>query len=393
MLYHRHRDAEHVGGLLAEARTPATVVADAWCGGCLRPRPCEGADRSGLGPRRRTRAGRLVGPSAPSALGEAWPACSTSVCCGSPPPGSRSAPRSRWSPAPQPRMDRVKDRGPEPHAQQPRTSTGDIAALTAELTAPDLEARTARLAAPSPVSSDTACPTAGSTRSAVPCRWSASRCLPDATRVVAALTARGVAALPVRSRCLRTDVLVLRAGRPHTRRCRRRGARSVGDLLAGQPDATVIDAHVHIGVGDGLRGDRGTPAQPRLLQGGRGPPGSTVRSMPVLTSDYQRANRDIGAIVTDTRGSSSPTASSTRLPRPVASRRRWRRLSADGAASASRCMPAMDASRVRWPRSPTETVGAAGALRPGRGSGQCRVGRQGVSRRGVGDPAPVLIRR
>ncbi len=61
----------------------------------------------------------------------------------------------------------------------------------------------------------------------------------------------------------------------------------------------VIDAHVHIGVGDGLRGPWDTRTSlATYWERARAAGIDGAVLMPVLTSDYQRANRDIGAIVT-----------------------------------------------------------------------------------------------
>ncbi len=230
MLYHRHRDAEHVGGLLAGLGHPATVVADAWCGGCLRP-----ASVRVLIEAVSAHDGELVldDSLAFGALGVGrglagvqherllWLA---------------SAGKSFGTPlalvaGTAARMDRVKDRGPNRMHSSP-ASTGDIAALTAELTAPDLEARTARLAALTRQLrhglSDRGVDSLGGPLPVVGVP------LPPGhgARVVAALTARGVAALPVRSRCLRTDVLTFCVRADHTPADVAAAVRSVGDLLA-----------------------------------------------------------------------------------------------------------------------------------------------------------------
>lgn len=60
----------------------------------------------------------------------------------------------------------------------------------------------------------------------------------------------------------------------------------------------IIDAHVHIGVGDGLRGPWDTRANLQTYwRRARAAGINRAVLMPVLTSDYPRANRDIGAIV------------------------------------------------------------------------------------------------
>lgn len=65
--------------------------------------------------------------------------------------------------------------------------------------------------------------------------------------------------------------------------------------MAGPP---VIDAHVHIGVGDGLHGPWDTRTDLGTYWRRARAAGIThAVLMPVLTSDYPRANRDIGAIV------------------------------------------------------------------------------------------------
>ena len=153
----------------------------------------------------------------------------------------------------------------------------------------------------------------------------------------------------------------------------------------------VIDAHVHIGTGDGLRGPWDTEGSlPVYLSRARpaGIRGAVI--MAPLTSDYPRANAEIARIIAARPG--LPRLPVRQHPHRVRPGRRT------GRGGGARGLLRHQGARPRRPDHPRgsrgrPSLGAAGALRPGRRHRDGRDGRPRLSRRRLGGAAPLVLRR
>lgn len=148
MVSYHHQDARHVRCLLRQSRQPATVLADAWCTGCLRAAPLtdlvEAADTFGA---------RLViddslafGVLGPGGLGTpAWVGVDHSRLLWVASAGKALGAPIALLTGPARIVDRVRTDGPQRiHSSPP--STGDIAVACAALRDPRLPDRRRRLA-------------------------------------------------------------------------------------------------------------------------------------------------------------------------------------------------------------------------------------------------------